>query len=242
MTLLLGLTLACSGGPDPAPGGAAALEIEPDPCCHAGDPGSPLWEECRDKTVLEHVCARAEICCTVQWAAPCASGYGQFASTCTAEQVAALGPMPKSATPGGAQPGSGNVGTAELVDPTWVKVPLHVEMTPPPDKLGGSVFYAGFAEFDDRVGMPVKGARPADYGAVGRWVQEFPVDKEVDLVEGLHYFVMYGFGEHPLPGDRMAPLQQVRGDGPLTFVITTRTIPAEDETPPGGRPGAAPSQ
>ena len=38
--------------------------------------------------MLEHVCKRAEICCTVQWAEPCASGYARFAATCAVEPAA----------------------------------------------------------------------------------------------------------------------------------------------------------
>ncbi len=244
MTLLLALLLACSGGDEPGGDAADAAKAAVDPCCSGGEPGAAVWEECQDKTVLEHVCARAEICCTVQWVEPCASGYAQFASTCTAAAVTGAGAAPAGgpdAARGG--PVDAPVTTedqlAALDDARRVNVTVTVDMDPPPDKPGGSVFYGGFVEIDERVGMPVRDSIPADYGAVGRWVQEFPVDKELELVEGLHYFVMYGFGEHPLPGDRMAPLQQVEGPGAMSYVIGERTIPKPGEVPEGGSAAAA---
>lgn len=189
--------------------------------------------------MLEHVCNRAEICCTVQWAEPCASGYARFAATCAVEPAAASGATPAAAgdgpplTPGG--------GLISVEDADRVKVTVVVDMDPPPAEPGGHVFYGGFVEVDDRVGMPVRDARPQDYGSVGRWVTGFPIEAELELVDGLHYFVMYGRGEHPAPGDRMTTLQRVEGAGELRYLIGERTVPKEGEVPEGGfAPGTEP--
>lgn len=246
LSFFVAMLLACSGGDGAGAEVAAAAKEVADPCCHAGEPGEARWEECQDKTVLEHVCARADICCTVQWAEPCASGYAQFASTCTAEAVSQTGGdarrdpgQPAGASGPPQRPISKEERLTSLDGAKKVNVTVTVDMVPPPEKPGGSVFYGGFVEIDERAGMPLRDSTPADYGAVGRWVQEFPIEKELELVEGLHYFVMYGFGEHPLPGDRMTPLQQVTGPGKMSYVIEDRTIQKEGETPPGGQATAA---
>ncbi|MEC7947857.1 MAG: hypothetical protein VX265_09840 [Myxococcota bacterium] len=247
MSLLLALLFACASDEEASPASAAspatATAAAADVCCEAGDPGEARWEACADQTVLEHVCKRAEICCTVQWAEPCASGYSRFAATCAsvAADAAATGDGAGSASgpDGPEQATADRLAAVEVGD--RVKVKLVVDMEPAPDASGGHVFYGGFLEVDERVGMPVRDSRPSDYGAVERWVQELPVEAELDLVDGLHYFVMYGFGDHPQPGDRMAPLQQVQGAGELRFTIRDRTIPKEGETPSGGYPpGEAP--
>lgn len=238
MHLLLALLLACSSDDVVAP------EAEPaarDVCCEPGEPGEARWESCADSTVLEHVCKRAEICCTVQWAEPCASGYARFAATCAAEEPVAVpssGAPASSGVPadGTAVPQTKSERLVSLDDADRVKVNVVVEMDPPPETPGGNVFYGGFLEIDEKVGMPVRDALPADYGAVGRWVQDFPVEAELELVDGLHYFVMYGFGEHPGPGNRMAALQRVEGAGELRFTIGERIIPREGEVPEGGHP------
>jgi hypothetical protein len=244
MHLLLILLLACSGDDEAPP---AAPEAQVDVCCEPGEPGEARWETCADKTVLEHVCKRAEICCTVQWAEPCASGYARFAATCAvdpaSEPAAGGGPTASDTQPGRSDPPQTTQDKLfSLNDADRVKVKVTVEMDPAPETPGGHVFYGGFLEVDERVGMPVRDAQPADYGFVGRWVQEFPVSAELELVDGLHYFVMYGLGEHPQPGDRMTTLQQVSGAGELKYVIGSRTIPKEGEVPEGGyAPGTEPA-
>ena len=93
MFLVLSLLLACSSEDEATPASAPA-EVERDACCDPGEPGEARWESCEDQTVLSHVCKRAEICCTVQWAEPCAAGYARFAATCEVEgeTKSAVGP------------------------------------------------------------------------------------------------------------------------------------------------------
>ena len=260
LLLLLSLLLACSSDDEVTPSAPEPVEAG-DPCCDPGEPGEARWESCEDQTVLSHVCKRAEICCTVQWAEPCAAGYARFAATCAVEDNATVGPGTSPTPPtGGGPPTDGSAATGEgalpgqpeppqtrqqgllsLDDSSRVKVVVKVDVVPPPDTPGGHVFYGGFVEIDETVNMPVRDSRPADYGAVAQWVQGFPVEAELELYDGLHYFVMYGFGDHPQPGDRMAALQKVSGAGTMTYVIGPRTIPREGEVPEGGfAPGTEP--
>ena len=256
MFLVLSLLLACSSEDEATPASTPAAS-ERDACCEPGEPGEARWESCEDQTVLSHVCKRAEICCTVQWAEPCAAGYARFAATCEVEGDTKSTVGPGSSTPVGPSGGAPSAadavpGQAEpprqpgellttLEGVERVKVVLKVDMQPAPETPGGHVFYGGFTEIDEMVGMPKKNSRPSDYGSVAQWVQDFPVEAELELYDGLHYFVMYGFGDHPQPGDRMAPLQQVSGAGEMTYLIDARRIPKEGEVPEGGfAPGSEP--
>ena len=108
-------------------------------------------------------------------------------------------------------------------------VRLQVAMDPLPAELGGNLFYAGFESIDPETGRPDQGARPMDHGIIARWVGEFPVQTDVELVPGLDYLVMYSMESYARPEDRVAPGQHFSGETSLTY-----TIPARPDLPPGG--------
>lgn len=214
---MLALLLACSGGDD------AATPSVADPCCVAAAAGVEVWEQCQDATVLKVTCQQAsQSCCSVAWTEDCASFYEEFSPTCTAE----VDPARNDAASRGSK--------AITFSGERTKVKLTVKVEPAPTQAGGNIFYAGFAELDPKSGGPPRGETPNDYGLLVHWASTFPATEEVELVPGLHYFAMYGMGDHPSPGDRMGSLVQLtEGATELTLTVSGVTIPTdEDGAPP----------
>jgi|GEM_PF-3967545 len=93
--------------------------------------------------------------------------------------------------------------TQSIADRPLYEAVLIVEQTPRPEDNGGNVFLAGFLEMDSN-GLPAAGLIPSDYQQLGVWVQTWPYRREVQLVDGLYYYVQYGYSEAPSVEDRVS--------------------------------------
>ena len=129
-----------------------------------------------------------------------------------------LGLMPLSAM-GQAQPDDGNPlrhplenlssvsnvmdAVQAIADRPLYEVVLVIDQTPRPEDNGGNIFLAGFLEVEEE-GYPATGLIPSDYQQLGVWVQTWPYRREVRLVDGLHYYVQYGYSEAPAVEDRVS--------------------------------------
>jgi hypothetical protein len=121
---------------------------------------------------------------------------------------------------------------------------ITVTMEPHPTNWGGVVFLTGFAQFDDVLGMPPRGAEPDHFMALSSSVETFPLSESTPLKRGFAYFAMYGQGSHPEAGDRMSRAVVFEGGETLTLAILQQIVgkppkeaPAEAQELPSAAPG-----
>ncbi len=121
----------------------------------------------------------------------------------------------------------------DLQDRPRVALTVSVDMQPAPETPGGHVFLAGFDDLNPRTKMPIRGSQPQDYKTLAMFVQSWPTTANVELITGMHYFVMYGFNEWPSPGDRMSDFIEITEEtqGPLSYTIQAMSIPKDEEGP-----------
>ncbi len=107
---------------------------------------------------------------------------------------------------------------------------LTVTFEPPPEELGGSIFLTGFSEVDGVSGMPERGSTPIDFSTATINLDSANFEAEITLIPGLHYFAMYGHGDHPGPEERMSlGALFAEGDTTLTLNIGDLTTPPEGD-------------
>jgi hypothetical protein len=107
---------------------------------------------------------------------------------------------------------------------------LLIDIQPRPEgPLGANVFIVGFDQVEPGTGMPRSDAMPSDFQHLATWVESWPLQKEVDVVAGMTYMAVYGFGEYPGAGDRVSALQllQAGAKDPVSFTIGSTTIQYE---------------
>jgi len=121
----------------------------------------------------------------------------------------------------------------DLQDRPRVALNVSVDMEPAPETPGGHVFLAGFDDLNPRTQMPIRGSQPQDYKTLAMFVQSWPATANVELITGMHYFVMYGFNEWPSPGDRMSDFIEIteKTQGPLSYTIQAMSIPKDEDGP-----------
>jgi hypothetical protein len=163
-------------------------------------------------------------------AAPAAAAPAAAAPAAAAPAAAAPATAPAAAPPGdpdaaavdrGAKP----TGKGPVADVERVSYKMAVSFEPAVTKPGGTLFYAGFKGLDDATGFPTSDAAPVDTGKVASGVAAFPITKPVRLGKDLNYFVVYGFGDHPSPGDRVASIPSGEQGATLEVVVRGLTIP-----------------
>ena len=91
-------------------------------------------------------------------------------------------------------------GGDEALEETLLTVQLSIDFVERPEDNGGNLFLVGFAEVDE-LNMPMKDARPQDFKQLGVWIKNWPHTQTVELVDSLHYMVLYGYSEYPSPKD-----------------------------------------
>jgi len=133
------------------------------------------------------------------------------------------------------EPGSGGPGG---VQPSAAIV-IHLD--PPPEDTSGSIFLAGFKSVNPDTGMPGRNELPSDYHVIEGVDGNLPVERGLDLVPGLHYLAMYGFGQFPGEGDRLSVSAAYNGQPTLSFTIKDQFAGGDpsmgDSEGPGGGPG-----
>lgn len=209
---MLALLLACSTSTPSPP-----IEGQGDPCCSLALEGDPVWARCADAVVRRSMCHQHPACCTEQWGPTCVQGYREYAPSCPARRASNSTPELSD--------GNDQAEATPLGDP--VELSVVVRMDPPPSELlGGTVFYGGFTSVESHTGRPSPGTQPADFGVLALRTKDFPLHEQVELVPGLHYFVVYGGGAFPEPGDRTSDTVRVEpGANEVTFEIRDRIIP-----------------
>ena len=196
-----------------------------DPCCFPGESGQPMTDQCEDQLVYENVCTRAPMCCEDSWHPMCASAYATYASSCATLPQAGAGSS-------GSTGGGGSYVPSEEIQKKHpsIQVELHVDMEPrSEDDVGGNLFLAGFDTLEERSGRPGQNVQPVHYTQLATFIQDWPYQGTHEVFSGLHYWAMYGTGEHPRGGDRMSDLMSSRNASmpyPRTSSIWKRGISA----------------
>jgi hypothetical protein len=209
LSLLFGCSSCTSANGSEAPGTQAPTVLV-DPCCAGGD--GVTKDACQDAPIVTHVCGKDSACCTDAWGESCAELYLAFAGTCPEAAPLAISIVEASVE-------KGAPAVPDMGDRTKHKVPVTIRFDPPPDTVPGNVFYAGFGGLKGADARPDQGTMPDDYGTIGFWLRDFPLERTLELYEGVHYFVLYGQGEFATADDRMSPFHIVTSDAPLEFVI-----------------------
>jgi hypothetical protein len=178
-----------------------------DMCCFPGSTGQEMEGQCEDQLVYDNVCAKAPMCCDGTWHPQCASAYATYASSCANSPEAGAG----SSGPGG---GRGSFTPSDQLQTTHpsIEVQLHVDIEPRSEAVGGNLFLAGFDTIEEHTGRPARNVQPVHYTRLATFVQEWPYEGTFEVFTGLHYWAMYGTGEHPGPGDRMSELEEAKAE------------------------------
>lgn len=203
-----------------------------DPCCLPSENGEPLAGECQDDFALQNnVCENNSSCCEGPWTADCAAAYSTFAASCT--------PPSGSESPNAERSGGGDVQVPDFNQYPLIQARLTVTVG---DGLkvehGANLFLVGFEEVEERSGLPAKGSQPIHYETLQPFVKDFPFERdEIELGQGLHYWIMYSSGEHPGEEDPRTPLLQAsetHQNGHIILALGPPNIP--------GQPTAAPER
>jgi tetratricopeptide (TPR) repeat protein len=104
----------------------------------------------------------------------------------------------------------------------WDK-PVHelnlvIDVATSPEDYGGNLFLVGYRELD--IGnQPVEHLDIAHYHQLAMWLQRFPYRTKVELVEGIHYRVVYSHNDFPLLGDAVSTFFKVGETPPSTVSL-----------------------
>ncbi|MDP6946109.1 MAG: hypothetical protein QF464_18315, partial [Myxococcota bacterium] len=118
-----------------------------------------------------------------------------------------------------------------------------IDMEPPPEDTSGRIFVAGFETVNEKTTMPSRDQIPADYHVIEGVERGLPIRDQLQLVKGLHYLAMYGFGRFPGKGDRLSITTLYEAQGRLSFVIKDEFAggdPATGRPPTVAAPANAP--
>jgi hypothetical protein len=111
------------------------------------------------------------------------------------------------------------------------KATLQVDIDPRPALSEyGNVFLVGFDNIDVQAQHPAPGTPPVDFQQLGVAIQDWPIQRSVDLVAGVYYFALYTVDQQPGGGDPASkPLRlESAPTGELSLTIRANT----DQTPP----------
>jgi len=111
------------------------------------------------------------------------------------------------------------------------KETLQVDIEPRPALSEyGNVFLVGFDSIDVQAQHPAPGTPPVDFQQLGVAIQDWPIQRSVDLMANVYYFALYTVDQQPGAGDPASKPLRIEGasDGPLSLTIRANT----DQTPP----------